>query len=93
MVNLWTDLATAINNQIRLLHLASEPISVREIAASAFNLDFNNELDSPVASYDMKSRYAELFGGQGAYQYSRRDSLLAIRSYAQSEPQVARGIR
>jgi nucleoside-diphosphate-sugar epimerase len=92
MVNLWTDLATAINNKIRLVHLASEPISVREIAASAFNLDFTNELDAPVASYDMTSRYAELFGGRGAYQYSRRDSILAIRSYAQSEPKVARSI-
>lgn len=86
MVNLWIDLQTALNNKIRLLHLAAEPLSVKEIAASAFNCDFTNELPAPVARYDMKSSHADLFGGLGSYLYSRKESLLAIRNYAQSEP-------
>lgn len=90
MVNLWADLQTALANNIRLLHLAAEPISVGEIAKSAFNLDFSNELSGPAARYDMRSRYAELFGGIESYQYSRKESLLAIRSYAQSEPLAAK---
>lgn len=86
MVNLWMDLQTALANRIRLLHLAAEPLSVKEIAASAFNFDFTNELPGPAVRYDMRSAYAELFGGLGSYQYSRKESLFAIRSYAQSEP-------
>ena len=36
------------------------------------------------------SSCAALFGGCGRYQYSRRETLLAIRAYAQSEPRSAK---
>ena len=85
MVNIWADLQTALAHKIKLLHLTAEPLSVHDIAAEAFNLKFNNELQGSVACYDMKSRYAALFGGSSAYQYTRKESLLAIRYYAQSE--------
>jgi hypothetical protein len=85
MVNLWSDLCTALKNQLQLVHFTAEPISVQEVALGGFNRVFNNEISGPAACYDMRSQYAELFGGAGTYQYSRRESLLAIRSYAQSE--------
>jgi len=90
VINLWADIQTALANKIRLLHLAVEPLSVAEIAESAFNLKFFNELSGPAARYDMRSRYAELFGGTSSYQYSRKESLLAIRNYVQSEPLAAK---
>jgi hypothetical protein len=37
----------------------------------------------------MQTRHATLFGAQGPYQYSQRETLQAIRAYAQSEPTVA----
>jgi hypothetical protein len=37
------------------------------------------------ARYDMRTVHAGLFGGSGHYQYSARESLQAIRAYAQSE--------
>ena len=33
----------------------------------------------------MRTRYAEFFGAKGNYQYSRHESIQAIRAYAQSE--------
>jgi len=93
MVNLWADLQTALFHGIRLLHLTAEPLSVHEIVANAFNLDFHNELSASAARYDMRSQYATLFGGVGSYQYTRKESLLAIRNYAQSEvPSIARNL-
>lgn len=91
MVSLWEDLQAALSYDLRLLHLTAEPLSVREIAEKAFGLEFKNELSGPVASYDMRSRYGHLFGGSGPYQYTRKESLLAIRNYAQSEPHTMRG--
>jgi len=85
MVNLWADIEIAISNNLTLLHLTAEPISAKEIAVSAFNLNFNNELRALPARYDMRSRYATLFGGTGNYQYTKKESLLIIRAYAQSE--------
>lgn len=86
MVNLWADLAVAMAAALPLVHLAAEPVSVGEVARDGFGLAFDNELDRPVAQYDLRSRHAALFGGQGAYAYSKRESLMAIRAYAQSEP-------
>ena len=34
----------------------------------------------------MQTRHAALFGAGGRYQYSARESIQAIRAYAQSEP-------
>jgi len=88
MVNLWNDIQIALNAGLSLVHLAAEPVSVAEIATNGFGMAFTQTLENPLARYDMKSRYAELFGGRGAYQYSTRETLLAVRAYAQSEPRL-----
>jgi nucleoside-diphosphate-sugar epimerase len=86
MVNLWFDLQTAVAAGLRCVHLAAEPLSVADVAATAFNRRFDHVRDAAAVRYDMRSRHAGLFGGVGDYQYSRRESLQAIRAYAQSEP-------
>ncbi len=86
MVNLWYDLQTALQAGRKLVHLSAEPISVAEVAAQGFGRPFDQALASAPAAYDLRSRYATLFGGKEGYQYSRRETLLAIRAYAQSEP-------
>lgn len=95
MVNLWHDIQTALNAELSLVHLTAEPIRVADVAKQGFGISFDNVLAHPPASYDMRSRHAELFGATGPYQYSRRETLLAIRAYAQSEarprPDAAKG--
>ncbi|MGH8474479.1 MAG: hypothetical protein ACRER2_01690, partial [Methylococcales bacterium] len=88
MVNLWYDIDTALQNGLKLVHLTAEPLSVGEVSSLGFNKPFDQRLPNPPAAYDMRTRYAELFGGTGHYQYSRRESLQAIRAYAQSEPRT-----
>lgn len=86
MVNLWQDLQTALQAGLSLLHLTAEPVSVATIAGSGFGRRFEQALGNPPARYDMRSRHAALFGGHGNYQYDLRETLLAVRAYAQSEP-------
>ncbi|MCK3658818.1 pyridine nucleotide transhydrogenase [Pasteurellaceae bacterium Pebbles2] len=86
MVNLWSDIQIALKNQLKLVHLTTEQISVQEIAEQGFNFNFEQKLDNPVASYNMKSCYDLLFNGNNGYQYSKKEVLLAIRAFAQSEP-------
>lgn len=88
MVNLWPDIELAIVNKLSLLHLTAEPIAVAEVARLGFNRSFDQSFDRPAAVYDMKTRYAKLFAAGGGYQYSRRESIMAIRAYAQSEPRA-----
>ncbi len=85
MVNLWYDIQTALKENLKLVHLTAEPISVATVAADGFGKPFNQELSVGVASYDMRSNYAKVLGGSGLYQYSKRETIQAIRAYAQSE--------
>lgn len=88
MVNLWADLQRALEAGLSLLHLAGEPVSVADVAREGFGRSFDHQLASPPVRYDLRSRHAALFGGQGVYAYSRRETMLAIRAYAQSEPRT-----
>ena len=88
IINLWYDIQIALKERLKLVHLTAEPISVREVAALGFNKLFEEVLANLPASYDMRTLYAELFGVTGSYQYNRRESIQAIRAYAQSEPRT-----
>lgn len=89
MVNLWQDIAVALAASLPLVHLAAQPLSVEEVAREGFGRRFTQVLPGPVPAYDMRSRHAALWGATGAYQSGRRESLQAIRAYAQSEPPCA----
>lgn len=88
MVNLWHDIGIAVAAGLECVHLTAAPVSVAEVAASGFGRPFDNQLDGTPARYDLRTRHAALFGGSGHYQYSARESLQAIRAYAQSEPKA-----
>jgi dTDP-4-dehydrorhamnose reductase len=86
MVNLWRDIEVALEAGLNLLHLTAAPISVAEVAREGFGRKFDQEVVPSPAQYDLSTRHASLYGVEGQYQYSRRETLLAIRAYAQSEP-------
>lgn len=88
MVNLWYDLRIALQAKLRLVHLTAAPVSVADVSLLGFGKPFTQHLDGPAARYDMRTRHATMFGASGAYQYSARESLQAIRAYAQSEPRT-----
>lgn len=91
MVNLWSDIQFAIKLGLRLVHLTAEPLSVAEISEACFSQVFDQTLANTPANYDLQSKYSSLFCGsnencQGFYQYSKRETIQAIRAYVQSEP-------
>lgn len=88
MVNLWFDLQTALAAGHSLVHLTAEPISVAEVSELGFGQPFGHEHEGITPPhYDFQTLHARDFGGHGAYQYSKRESLQAIRAYAQTERQ------
>ncbi len=86
MVNLWYDIQIALKAGLQLAHLTAEPVSVAEVSEKGFGRPFGNTLAGRPLSYNMRSLHAETFGAKGYYQYSARESIEAIRAYAQSEP-------
>jgi len=80
------DIQKVLNAGLQLVHLTAEPISVADVSLSGFDRPFTQTLVNPVARYDMQTLYADLFCSTSRYQYSRKETIQAIRAYAQSEP-------
>lgn len=86
MINLWYDIEIAVNAGLNLIHLTAAPISVREVSKQIFKSPFEQVLTNDPAKYDLRTRHAKLFGSEHPhYQYSSRETIQAIRAYAQSE--------
>ncbi|MBN2975167.1 NAD(P)-dependent oxidoreductase [Pseudomonas lactucae] len=86
MVNLWYDIQTALAAGLKLVHLTAGPVSVAEVSQQGFGKTFTNTLPNPAATYDLQTKHAQVFGATGHYQYSARETIQAVRAYAQSEP-------
>ena len=86
MVNLWYDIQTALNAGLKLVHLTAEPISVEDVSKQGFGKSFDHALANIPATYDLRTRHAQIFGASGYYQNTSRETIQAIRAYAQSEP-------
>lgn len=81
---LWDDAEKAHRAGIRLLHLSTEPLSMGEIAARCFGRELSTPAGAP-ARYDLRSRHAELWGGQGGYLRSREEILRALEQFVREE--------
>lgn len=84
--NIWKDISIALDNKLPLVNLATPPVSTREVARVAFNLDFTNRPEgiSP-ALWDMHSKYADVYGGEGDYLYSKQQELEDIKEFVMRE--------
>lgn len=90
MVNIWYDIQTALNAGLKLVHLTAEPISVADVSKLGFGKSFDHALANAPATYDMRTCHARLFGASGNYQYNVRETIQAVRAYAQSEPRTVK---
>lgn len=85
MVNLWFDIRKALEADLSLVHLTAEPISVGDLCSLGFGRELKKKQVKTPPRYDMKTRYGRVFGVSGDYQYSARETIQAVRAYAQSE--------
>jgi nucleoside-diphosphate-sugar epimerase len=93
MVNLWFDIQKALKANLSLVHLTAEPISVSDVSLLGFGKPFTQTLANPPARYDMQTLHAQVFGSSaGRYQISVRETIQAIRAYAQSEPVTLKSV-
>jgi len=82
---LWRDITLAVENDLPLVHLPTEPVTVREVAAAAFGREFVNEVAPAPARYDIRTRYAAVFGGEGAYLEPKARELDGIARFVARE--------
>lgn len=85
VTRLWRDVQTAEAAGLRLVHLATEPVSIAEVARAAFGFEFLNELAATPAVYDFRTRHAALFGGSGGYLCDKGQVLADLAAFVHSE--------
>lgn len=79
--SLWRDVGRFLDANIPLVHVATEPVTVGEIAEHAFGIRFTQTLSPVPATYDFHSRHAARFGGSRGYLYDRNAVLHAMRNF------------
>lgn len=79
--NLAADCATCARAGPRLVHFATEPVSVAEVAQHAFGREFTNRLEAPAPRYDLRTKHARVFGRSGPYIATKSETLERIAAF------------
>ena len=85
LANLWSDVKKTIEHGIPLLNLATEPVSVAELAGHVFGREIQDPHVAAPASYDFRSRHDHLWAGSNGYLYDRMQVLTAMRMFVAAE--------
>lgn len=63
---LWRHITIAIENKIKKLNIATEPVQISKLYRSIKNAEFKNEILKNIPNYDFKTKYAKLFNSKAA---------------------------
>ncbi len=80
---LWRDIQVAMKAGIPLLHVNSEPITARELAQVCFQKKFEHETDNRPMIYDVRSRYAGLYGTSCPYMYTKQHVMEDMKRFVE----------
>lgn len=84
--NIWKDIQIALDNNLPLVNLATPPVSTEEVVREAFGIEFTNTpADVTPAYWDMHSKYADVYGGEGVYLYTKAQELQDIKAFVARE--------
>lgn len=82
LAHLWDDIELAIKNELELLNIAVEPIALKEIASTVFDIKLNSSDRGPAPYYDMQTNFSELWGQPGRYLYYKQNILTDLKVFA-----------
>ena len=78
---LYNNIQTAIENGVKVMNIATEPVTISEIYNAITGEEFVNELSNPVPHYDFKTENYEIFGGKDGYIQTKEFVLNDIREF------------
>jgi len=85
LAHLWRHIEIMIENDLPLLHMATEPLSAGEVYEYVFGENFQNELDKQPLYYDFRTKYAGLFGGANRYIFGKEKILDEIKMFVRKQ--------
>lgn len=69
--NLIKDITIAINNNLKIINLAVEPVTASELYKYIYDKEFNNEITNNIPKYNFKTAYYKLYNGDNGYIYTK----------------------
>ena len=82
---LKSDLEVVLKYDLSLINFATQPVSIKEVAENAFQINFDNKTNSSPAFYDVRTKYNSLFGSDlNYYLFSKEEILTQIRNFITS---------
>lgn len=78
---LWKDIQTALQMNLTVLHTATPPVSAAEVYHAVTGGEFENHLQAAPFDYDLRTQYAEAFGGQNGYLCTKEQELADICAF------------
>lgn len=88
--NLWKDINIALQNNISLLNITTEPTSAKEISKKIFNFDFNNIINKLPVNYNVKSIHYNLWKGNDGYLYNKNKIYTGLKKFLKTNDQSVR---
>lgn len=85
IARLWNDIELMLSLGIKKVNLAPEPVIINDLYCFLTGKSFVNELDGKIPCYDMRSRYAQLFGGEDGYMMKKDEVLRRIKQFVENE--------
>lgn len=82
---LWEHIQKALENNIRILNLATEPVSIGELYKYIKGKEFVNEITSNIPNYNFKTQYCEIYNGKDGYIFSKQYILDDIKKFVEEE--------
>lgn len=79
--NLWNDIEIALQNGIKKLNLAVEPITIAELYKELTGEAFVNELPKAVPYFNYKTKYDSLWNGTDGYIRKKDEVLEDVKKY------------
>lgn len=81
---LWKHISIALKNNIKILNLATEPISIEELYKYIKNSTFINEISDNIANYNFKTKYDYIYNGKNGYIFKKDFILEDIKKFIQN---------
>ena len=88
---LWDDIRIGLENDIRLWHAATEPVSTAEVYQAIYGEEFMNHVAGPPADYDCRTIYDALFGGRDGYICGKEDIIRQIKTFVEEQTALLAG--
>ncbi len=78
---LWGHIQKALENNIKILNLATEPVEISEVYEYIKNEKFVNEITDNIPDYNYKTKYYKIFNGKDGYILDKEFVLKDIKEF------------